>query len=152
MEQSAERFIEHRVEGGATVLYLTGAWRLAHLEAIARALAGLGLSLKERYVVDGSRLRELDTAAGFTLFRSLARLGCTEAMVSTRGFDARHRRLLALVQERMQCPPAEAFRAAEALLEDTAALAEAHTGADLSSFRQALAQRRRPLDPPPAGP
>jgi predicted phage-related endonuclease len=51
----------------------------------------------------------------------------------------------------LQCPPAEAFRAAEALLEDTAALAEAHTGADLSSFRQALAQRRRPLDPPPAG-
>src|SRR5690349_18829195 len=61
----------------------------------------------ERYVVDGSRLSELDTAAGFTLFRSLANCGCTEAMVSTRGFDARHRRLLALVQERMQCPPAE---------------------------------------------
>jgi predicted phage-related endonuclease len=49
-------------------------------------------------------------------------------------------------------PPAEAFRAAEALLKDTAALAEAHTGADLGAFRQALAQRRRPLDPPPAGP
>jgi hypothetical protein len=48
-------------------------------------------------------------------------------------------------------PPAEAFRAAEALLEDTAALAEAHTGADLSSFRHALAQRRRPIDPPRAG-
>jgi hypothetical protein len=37
------------------------------------------------------------------------------------------------------------------LLEDTALLPEAHTDADLSSFRQALAQRRRPLDPPPAG-
>jgi hypothetical protein len=48
-------------------------------------------------------------------------------------------------------PPAEAFRAAEALLEDTAALAEAHTGADLSTFRHALAQRRRPIDPPRAG-
>jgi hypothetical protein len=47
-------------------------------------------------------------------------------------------------------PPAEAFRAAEALLEDTAALAEAHTGADLSTFRHALAQRRRPIDPPRA--
>jgi len=48
-------------------------------------------------------------------------------------------------------PPAEAFRAAEALLEDTAALAEAHTGADLSSFRQALQERRQPLDPPRGG-
>jgi phospholipid/cholesterol/gamma-HCH transport system permease protein len=108
VDQTAERFIEHQVEGGTTVLYLTGAWRLAHLEAIARALAGLGLGLKQRYVIDGSRLRELDTAAGFTLFRSLANLGCTEAMVSTRGFDVRHRRLLALVHERMQSPPAEA--------------------------------------------
>jgi len=48
-------------------------------------------------------------------------------------------------------PPAEAFRAAEALLEDTTALAEAHTGADLSSFRRALAERRPPLEPPAAG-
>src|SRR5204863_253077 len=44
-------------------------------------------------------------------------------------------------------PPTEAFRAAEALLEDTAALAEAQSDADLSSFRHALAERRRPLDP-----
>jgi phospholipid/cholesterol/gamma-HCH transport system permease protein len=107
VDASSEHFIEHRVEDGATVLYLTGAWRLAHLEAIARALAGLRLRLEKRYIVDGSRLRELDTAAGFTLFRSLANVGCTETMVSTRGFDARHRRLLGLVHERMQCPPAE---------------------------------------------
>jgi hypothetical protein len=48
-------------------------------------------------------------------------------------------------------PPAEATRAAEALLEDTVLLAEARTDADLSSFRQVLAERRRPLDPPRAG-
>jgi hypothetical protein len=48
-------------------------------------------------------------------------------------------------------PPAEAFPAAETLLEDTVRLAEAHTGADLSAFRQALAERRQPLDPPPPG-
>jgi hypothetical protein len=48
-------------------------------------------------------------------------------------------------------PLAEAFRAAEALLEDTAALAEAHSDADLSSFRHALAERRRALDPPRTG-
>jgi phospholipid/cholesterol/gamma-HCH transport system permease protein len=107
VDRNSERFIEHRVEGDRSVLYLIGAWRLAHLQAIARSLAGLRLGPEERYIVDGSRLRELDTAAGFTLFRRLATHGCTESMVSTRGFDVRHRRLLALVHERMQCPPAE---------------------------------------------
>jgi hypothetical protein len=49
-------------------------------------------------------------------------------------------------------PPAQAFSAAQTLLEDTALLAETRTGADLGAFRQALAQRRQPLDPPPPGP
>jgi hypothetical protein len=48
-------------------------------------------------------------------------------------------------------PPTEAFRAAEALLEDTVLLAEGHTDADLSLFRQDLAERRRPVDPPRVG-
>jgi Domain of unknown function (DUF4037) len=48
-------------------------------------------------------------------------------------------------------PPAVAFPAAQALLEDTVLLAEVRTGADLSAFRHALARRRQPLDPPPPG-
>jgi hypothetical protein len=48
-------------------------------------------------------------------------------------------------------PPAQAFPAAQTLLEDTVLLAEARTGADLSAFREALAQRRHPLDPPVPG-
>ena len=99
-------WIEHRVEEGAAVLYLAGAWRLVHLAAIAEALAALRLRREPRFVLDGSRLAELDTAAGFTLFRYLAELGCTESTVSVRGFDPRHRRLLALVHERMASPPA----------------------------------------------
>ena len=99
-------WIEHRIEEGAAVLYLTGAWRLADLKAIADALGALRLRLEERFILDGSRLVELDTAAGFTLFRYLSGLGCTQAMVSVRGFDPRHRRLLALVHERMKSPPA----------------------------------------------
>jgi len=100
-------WIEHRIEAGENVLYLAGAWRLAHLGAIAEALNALKLKLERRFILDGSRLAELDTAAGFTLFRYLAGLGCTEAMVSVRGFDPRHRRLLALVHERMKSPPAQ---------------------------------------------
>ncbi len=98
--------VEHKEEGGASVLYLSGAWRLAHLPAISRALEALRPRV-EKVVLDGSRLQELDTAAGFILFRHLARLGCTESTVSARGFDERHRRLLRLVHERMASPPAE---------------------------------------------
>jgi hypothetical protein len=43
---------------------------------------------------------------------------------------------------------AEAFHAAEALLTDIVALSEARTDADLSSFREELAARRRVIDPP----
>src|SRR5690606_29046502 len=85
---------EHRVEDGTSVLYLTGAWRLPQLPAIARSLEALRLRAPRHCVVDGSRLEALDTAAGFILFRHLARLGCTEETVSGRGFHPRHRELL----------------------------------------------------------
>ena len=45
-------------------------------------------------------------------------------------------------------PPADALQAAEALLADTAALADEHSDADISAFREALSQRRRAIDPP----
>jgi hypothetical protein len=67
------------------------------------------------------------------------------------GLEVVPERLAGRLESMSASPAAEAFRAAEALLEDTVLLAEAHTGADLSSFRHALAQRRRPLDPPRAG-
>lgn len=99
--------IELAVENDVSVLYLEGVWRLPNLEAIVRSLDGLRLHLEKRFVLDGSRLQALDTAAGFTLFHRLADMGCTEQMVSTRGFDPRHQRLLALVHERMKTAPSE---------------------------------------------
>ncbi len=105
---TAAGWIQHEVEDGASVLYLTGAWRLANLPAISADLRALALKLGKRFVLDGSRLQELDTAAGFTLYRHLASIGCTESMVSARGFEPRHQRLLSLVHERMTCPPAAA--------------------------------------------
>jgi phospholipid/cholesterol/gamma-HCH transport system permease protein len=104
---AAAGWIEHEVEDGADVLYLKGAWRLSNLSAIARALRSLKLRAS-RFVLDGSRLEALDTAAGFTLYSHLARLGCTEVMVEERDFDPRHERLLKLVHERMKCPPVAA--------------------------------------------
>ncbi len=102
----ATLWIESKVEENANVLYLTGIWRLPNVAAIADALRRLQLQGRNRFVVDGSRVQALDTAAGFILLRHLADIGCTESMVSARGFDPRHRRLLALVHERMTTPPA----------------------------------------------
>ena len=86
---AAAGWIEHGVEDGEDVLYLEGAWRLSNLTAIVSALRSLGLRAS-RFVLDGSRLEALDTAAGFTLYSYLVRLGCTEATVRPRGFDPRH--------------------------------------------------------------
>jgi hypothetical protein len=66
------------------------------------------------------------------------------------GLEVVPERLAERLESMSASPPTEAFRAAEALLEDTVLLAEERTGADLSPFRQALAERRRPIDPPRA--
>ena len=105
---SLPRWIHHEVEEGADVLYLSGVWRLSNLMAISDALRALRLAAREHFVLDGSRLEELDTAAGFILFRHLAAMGCTAATVSARRFEPKYERLLALVRERMSCPPAAA--------------------------------------------
>jgi phospholipid/cholesterol/gamma-HCH transport system permease protein len=100
-------FIERAVEDAGEVLYLGGAWRLHNVPAIAQALRRLPLAAGA-FVVDGSRLESLDTAAAFTLLRHLSGLGCAPSMVSARGFDAPQERLLALVRERMATPPVRA--------------------------------------------
>ncbi|HEU4923887.1 MAG TPA: hypothetical protein VFT23_12535, partial [Burkholderiales bacterium] len=68
---AAAGWIEHEVEDGADVLYLEGAWRLSNLTAIVPALRSLKLRAG-RFVLDASRLEELDTAGGFTLYSHLA--------------------------------------------------------------------------------
>jgi hypothetical protein len=95
--ESAAGWVEHEVEGDASVLYLRGAWRLANLGAISQALKSLPIGEYRRFVLDGSRLKELDPSAGFILYRHLVGVGCTESTVSARGFDPRHRKLLRLI-------------------------------------------------------
>jgi phospholipid/cholesterol/gamma-HCH transport system permease protein len=120
---SAAPWIERRVEDKADVLYLAGVWRLPNVAAISEALRNLGLQGQNRFVVDGSRLEALDTAAGFVLVRYLADIGCTPATVSARALDPRHRRLLALVHERMTTPPAAGHSAHLGLVQGVGAAA-----------------------------
>lgn len=128
-------WIERKVEAGANVLYLAGAWRLPNVAAISRELRALRLQGGGRFVVDGSGLEALDTAAGFVLVRHLADIGCTPATVTARGFDPRHGRLLKLVHERMATPAVSAHSTHLGLVQGVGAatlnlgrLLRSHTG------------------------
>jgi phospholipid/cholesterol/gamma-HCH transport system permease protein len=116
-------WIERRVEDEADVLYLSGAWQLANVEPIEGRLRALGLQARERFILDGSRLEGLDTSASFILLKHLSDAGCTQAMLSARGFDPRHERLLALVRERMTTPPAAGHTVSLALVQRVGAAA-----------------------------
>jgi phospholipid/cholesterol/gamma-HCH transport system permease protein len=99
----APRWIAPELESGANVLYLQGHWRLAHVSGISEEVEALHLA-GSHCVLDGSRLEELDTAAGFVLLRRLAALGCVSGTVELRHMSERHARLLTLVRERMAAP------------------------------------------------
>jgi phospholipid/cholesterol/gamma-HCH transport system permease protein len=96
-------WIAPELESGANVLYLQGRWRLAHVPGIATEVAALRLA-GDHCVLDGSRLEELDTAAGFVLLHRLAELGCIARTVEVRHMAEAHARLLTLVRERMAAP------------------------------------------------
>ncbi len=119
----SSNWIERSEEDGSDVLYLSGAWRLPHAEAIARRLRQLDLRGRSRFVLDGSRLESLDTSAGFILLKHLGEIGCTRETVSGRGFDPRYERLLLLVYERMLTPPASGHTMRLGLLQRVGAAA-----------------------------
>ena len=100
--------MEHAVEGGADILYMQGVWRLANLSSVVAQILELRLRTDAHCILDGSRLRELDTAAGFMLFRQLDALGHTAATVSVRAMQEHHARLLTLAHGRMDAPAAAA--------------------------------------------
>jgi phospholipid/cholesterol/gamma-HCH transport system permease protein len=148
---STPAWIERKAEADADVLYLKGAWRLTSLAAIFGALRALRLRPRDRFVVDGSGLDALDTAAGFMLLRQLADLGCTESMVTARGFDPRHQRLLELVRERMAAAPAAARSVHFGFVQRVGAAAvklwrlfKSHTAFVGAVTLEALAVARRP--------
>jgi phospholipid/cholesterol/gamma-HCH transport system permease protein len=101
---NASPWIERNEEEGVEVLWLIGVWLLPQVGAIVQCLRTLRLQAPRPFILDGSRLEALDTSAGFVLVRHLADLGCTPAMVTARGFDPRHQRLLILVHGHMTTP------------------------------------------------
>lgn len=133
--------------GGQATLRLAGAWRLASLAEIDRALA----QATQPAVVDGSALVELDSAAALVLLRALARGGA--AGPAWTGFSEVHARILGQVRAQL-----EALAAAPTLRREgplarigrhTAALGallHGHLnmlGLTVAAFGEVLAQPRR---------
>ena len=100
--------MQHTIEDGADVLYLSGQWRLSNLAALTDALRALKLARPTGCVLDGSRLTELDTSAAFFLLRRLSEGGAIESTVAMRAMSESHRRLFELVRARMHVDSAEA--------------------------------------------
>jgi phospholipid/cholesterol/gamma-HCH transport system permease protein len=96
--------IDRAVEDGVPVYYLQGLWRLSHLPEAIAALRDAAPAQSPRCVLDGSRLKALDTAAAFVLLRRLAEVGYATGGVTLRAMAERQTRLLALVKERMHAP------------------------------------------------
>ncbi|WP_298832140.1 ABC transporter permease [uncultured Piscinibacter sp.] len=83
-------------DDGAPVLRLAGAWRMANLDGIERALAAQ--RLPEAVRVDGSALEALDTAAALVLLRALRRDGVAADAAAWSGFAPAQRRVIEQVR------------------------------------------------------
>jgi phospholipid/cholesterol/gamma-HCH transport system permease protein len=94
-------WIEAVPEGGATVLYLQGVWRLPNLAAVSAEVHALRPRPDLPCILDGSRLEALDTATSFTLLSFLGALGFSRSTVTLRRVQRRHSNLFTLVHERM---------------------------------------------------
>ena len=131
----------------------------ALVEQALSAVALRGWAAREALVSRGDDLAVIDLLAR-------AGLAVVRAVLALNRVYLPHRQLkwqrhlltgLALAPERLAErlgslaaePPGQALQAAAALLAEVAALAEAHCGADIRAFSEALAERRKPADPPP---
>ena len=93
--------VERVAEGGRTVYYLQGPWRLSGLADIDAALGALSPPA-DGGIVDGSRLESIDTAAGFLLARRFIGSEGTAPSLSVRAMSEANQRLLDIVSDRLR--------------------------------------------------
>jgi hypothetical protein len=89
---------------------------------------------------DDLAVRDLVTRVGHAVIRVVLALKMT-------GLDVAPGRLAERLDAITSGPLAAALEAAETLLADLVWLVQAHTDADIAAFREAMAERRRAIDP-----
>jgi phospholipid/cholesterol/gamma-HCH transport system permease protein len=90
-------------DSGLMILRLEGRWSLAQLELLAHSLGQVNLQggARSGLRLDGSALQAIDTAAALLVWRSIAQAGIDPVAVDLAGFSDSHRRIVALVRERL---------------------------------------------------
>jgi phospholipid/cholesterol/gamma-HCH transport system permease protein len=83
-----------------TRLHLAGAWELAGLHERQAELEALGRLPPTAFVIDGSALQSIDTAAALLVLRHLSPPRAS-GRIALHGFDALHRRIVELVRSRL---------------------------------------------------
>ena len=101
---NAADWLDLRRQDGVSTAHLRGSWRLANLRDIGAALQGLQLASDERLVLDGSRLEQLDTAAGFELLRALQRQHVEPSTLDFSAMADKDKRLLELIRAHLPEP------------------------------------------------
>ena len=91
-----------RENDGSIVLFPGGRWRLAESAAVQREIAAVAPIEGRGFVIDGSALGSLDTFAAFELLTFVGRTGMPVDGIPLRAMHERHRRLLALVADRLK--------------------------------------------------
>ncbi|MBK7060865.1 MAG: ABC transporter permease [Rubrivivax sp.] len=90
-------------EGGRSVLYLQGAWRLARLESIEARLQRLTLPADTG--IDASALEQIDSAGAMVLLRRLDLEVDAASTLAWTGLNEGHRRIIDRVREQLAVGP-----------------------------------------------
>jgi len=146
-----ERWVSLETTAQGDVLRLAGHWRLSSLASIEAALAALP-AVRPPAGVDGAALASLDTASALTLLRHLRRRGLDPAITDFGSLAEEHRRVVAVVLQRLPPerprPPRCARNRLAALGASAAALGTLLAGhlAFLGPWPKAWAARCSPRD------
>ena len=87
-------YLESRRTAQGIELHLTGPWRVTHLDALERELAGVSLNGGDRVLIETSRLTALDLSASVKLRDFLTRAGTAGASVAFAGAPPDQLRLI----------------------------------------------------------
>ena len=132
-------------------------WDAGRGERPRRVADGRGEALVRRG--DGQAVRDLLTRTGHAAVRAILALNRVYLPRRQLKWQRHLTTGLGLVPEHLaerleslsNARPREALQAAEALLAENVTLAEAHSDADITAFREALSERRPAIGPPQPG-
>lgn len=102
-KKSQHQLCRVAVNGSSLTVHLQGNWRLNQLNPLSGALKlpDLNKLSGRQWMIDGSRLESIDTAASLLLYRRLQAAGVSPDDIELTGFSASHERIISGVLKRL---------------------------------------------------